>query len=179
MNIETIRASKDFHAIETVIDFLRLRHPRLSTTAELATRLGRPKYQVYGIVKIARRYLALTSGEFIPNVRKAGYQISTAPRAALWESIKSGHRAHGHLNEERSTFLRVDGTKLTQEDRELWAAQRARVRIGEAYLAISQDMKSLTGAQDRNRLLDSAARADSATPWADLGLDDPSDDGVH
>lgn len=179
MNIDTIRASKDFHAVETLIDFLRVRYPKLSTASDIAIRLGRPRHQVYGLVKITRKYLSLTSGEFIPNTRKLGYQISTTPRSALWESIKSGHRAHGHLVEQRTTFLRVNADKLTQEDRELWIAQRARVHLGDAYLAISGDMKHLTGAQEKNRLLDSKAVSESKTPWSDLGLDDPGDGSVQ
>lgn len=179
MNIEKIRASKDFPAVEAIINHLRGRSPKLTSTPELSTAIGRPRHQVYGLIKVARKYLALTSGEFIPNLRKAGYSISTTARSALWESIKSGHRAHGHLVQERGTFNRVDGKSLNQEDRELWAAQRARVRIGEAYLAISQDMKSLTGAQERNHLLTSAARADATTPWSDLGLDDPDNGETH
>lgn len=169
-----VRESKDWPSVEGLINYLRRRGPAPVKTSELSVVLARPKRQVYGVVKLARRFLALTTGESIPNVRKVGYHISNKPRALLFESIKAGNRADGHLGTEIENFRRVDRAALTStEDVELYVAQQARIRLGEARMALSKDVAPALARVQRNALLAATAQRDAITPWADLGLDDP------
>ncbi len=173
-----LQESKDWPAIEGLIRHLRRLHPRFIQTADLGVAVGRPKRQVYGLIKLARRYLALTTGEAVPNVRKVGYQIDNRPRAHLFESIKSGNRADGHLAAEGMSFRRVSRESLTStEDVELFVAQQARIRLGEARLALSEDVAPAMRRLERNATMAAAASRDALTPWKDIGLDDP--DGAN
>jgi hypothetical protein len=175
-SLTRLRESKDFRAVEALIEHLRRRDPVPVPAKELALAIDRPKRQIYGLIKIARRYLALTSGEIIPNVRRTGYWIDNRPRPALFESIKSGDRANGHLAAELEWFGRVDQSDLkTTEDIELYIAQQGRIRLAEARLKMSADMRAVMERRDKNLRLAAAARADSKVPWSDLGLDDPED----
>lgn len=173
-----IMASKDFDAITSMIDYVRSKAPYLVPTKDIAMALGRHKRQVYGLVKLARQWLSQTD-EIMPNERKVGYTVTTvkkSPRAALFESIKSGNRADGHLAQEGEMFDRVDRIQLkSAEDEALYVAQQGRKRLGEARLAMSRDMNDLMKRHKGNRLLISTAHENAKTPWDVLGLDDPSD----
>lgn len=173
--LERIRALKDFSAVEILIAALRKAPLGHVAPLELSLICNRPKRQVYGLIKIARQYVALVEpGLCIANVRRRGYKLTANPRAKLLESIKSGNRADGHLGQEIKTFssIRRDDLK-TIADVELYTAQQARIRLGQARLAMSNDMKSIMQRQDQNLALVAAAQADSKTPWKELGLDDP------
>lgn len=173
-----LRASKDFAAVEAIVNHLRKRNPTTVPTAELAYVANRPRRQVYGLIKLARRFLALTTGESIPNLRKVGYRITSLPRALIFESIKSGDRADGHLRQEVSYFQRVSRDQLTStEDVELFVTQQARIALGQARLALSQNIAPAMRRLAANQALAEAAHRDTKTPWALLGLDDPDDDG--
>lgn len=170
-----IRESKDFGAMEALIMHLRRRAPYMVPANELATAIARPKRQIYGLVKLARKYLALTTGEFIPNKRGHGYWVDRRDRAGLFESIKSGDRADAHLRAEADCFNRVDRSRLTTpEDFELYVAQRGRIHMATARLGMSRDMSELMARRAKNLALTSAAKADASTPWDVLGLDDPN-----
>lgn len=175
-----LRASKDFRLIDLLISALRSAAPRSMTTRELVVVLGCSKGKAYGVVKLARRYLALLGGgEIIPNLPKVGYRlvaVSVEPRAGLFESIKSGDRADGHLAQEMAMFRRIKREDLKRaEDLELFVLQQGRIRMGEARMAMSGDMKAAMLREQKNVALVTAAHRASLTPWQDLGLDDPDD----
>ncbi len=172
-----LKASKDFDAVETMVAHLRRRSPATSPAGELAHVANRPKRQVYGLVKLARRFLALTTGESIPNLRNVGYRITNQPRALIFESIKSGDRADGHLRQEQSYFRRVHRDALTStEDVELFVTQQARIALGQARTSLSDNLAPAMKRLAANSALSSKASADAATPWRELGLDDPDTD---
>lgn len=173
--IERIRASKHFQLVDALIRCLRANASRMVTARELAATIGCRKGQVYGVIKIARLYLSLTSGEFIPNLRRIGYRITFEPRAALFESVKSGRRADGHLAQEAITFSRINRDQLKSiEDVELYVQQQAIVHLGQARLAMSRDMKALMERHAKNLALSSTATNEASTPWEALGLTDPA-----
>ena len=173
--LERLKADKDFPTIQALIGYLRAHAARWVPTAEIAGAIGRRKGQVYALIKKARSYLSLTSGEAIGNIRSVGYHISSNPRLFLFESIKSGNRADGHLGQEGINFRRVNTDLLkTAADRELYVQQRARIRLGEARLALSNDIKPVMRALEENMGLVDRAQVDALTPWEELGLEDPN-----
>lgn len=172
-----LRMSKDFETVEALIAHLRKRSPATVPTSELAYALTRPKRQVYGLIKLARKLLALTSGESIPSLRGIGYRITNQPRALLFESLKSGNRADGHLGQEISHFERVKREQLqSPEDVELWLAQQARTCLGRAYRELGAKTQPVLQRYERNFLLAATATEEAKTPWKDIGLD-PGTDG--
>lgn len=173
-----LRQGPDWPAVDGLIGHLRRRSPAAVNTNELALAIGRPKRQVYAVVKLARRVLALTTGECMPNIRKVGYRITNQPRALLFESIKAGNRADGHLGSEVENFRRVDRATLTSTaDVELYVTQQARIRLGEARLALSKDIAPAMQRMQTNAALAATAQRDALTPWQDLGLDDHEGNG--
>ena len=174
---DRIRALPCFPLIERFVSFLRIISPRHASAAHIAIAITCQKRQVYGLVQIARKYLRLTTGESIPNIRGVGYRISREARAVLFESIKSGNRADGNLGSEIREFYRLTRDQLkTPEDIELYIAQQAKVRFGEARLAISRDMRPVLTRLEKNLALVDVADRDTLTPWQELGLDDPNGD---
>ena len=173
-NLIRLESSKDFPLVRALVDHVRQRGSKTASTSELAYAMNRPKRQIYGLVKLARRWLALTSGEFIANIRKVGYRITNLPRAALFESIKSGNRADGHLAQEIGTFSRVDRSTLTStDDVELYVTQQARIALGQARLALSKNVEPAMRRLASNAHLAALAGKDATTPWTEIGLDDP------
>lgn len=157
--IARIRTSPDFPMVDALIVYLRSNTHRMTPTREIAAAIGCEKRVVYGVVKIARKYLELTSGECIANIRRQGYKITHDPRAFLFESVKSGRR--------RDQLKSI-------EDIELYVQQQAIVHLGHARLAMGRDMKALTVRHERNAALSDIASADASTPWDALGLTDPN-----
>jgi hypothetical protein len=169
-----MESGRDFPLIRALVEHLRKRSPKTASAKELALVVDRHKRQVYGLIKLARRWLAMTSGEFIPNLRNVGYRITSQPRAALFESIKSGNRADGHLGQEIVTFRRVNRDQLTSaDDVELYVVQQARIRLGEARLKLSEDAAPAMRRLASNAALAGVAARDAQTPWKEIGLEDP------
>jgi hypothetical protein len=175
-----LESSKDFPAVRAIVEHLRKRDPKTVPAKELAYVVDRQKRQVYGLLKLARRWLAMTTGEFIPNLRNVGYRITHQPRAALFESIKSGNRADGHLGQEIITFRRVNRDALTSsDDVELYLVQQARIRLGEARLKLSEDAAPAMRRLRANAALAAVAARDAETPWKEIGLDNPDEDKAN
>lgn len=175
-----LQSSKDFPVVEALVAHLRRRSPATVPASELALAVNRPKRQIYGLIKFARRLLALTTGEALANLRNVGYRISNQPRAHMFESIKSGNRADGHLAQEVASFRRVNRNTLTStEDVDLYVTQQARIALGQARLSLSENIAPAMRRLAANAALASTAQRDALTPWKEIGLDDPDDGDVN
>ena len=162
--LQRIQANKDFPQVEAICHYLRAQKPRLVTSGELCTAVGQTKKRIYGLIKIARRYLELTSGEFMPNQRNVGYTITGHARAALFESIKAGNRADGHLAAESRIFQRLSLEQIADDrDRELYCAQQTRIVLGNARREMTERMRPLMIRNPENLRLTSKIRTRRAT----------------
>jgi len=187
--LERLLADDHIAVVETVIAYLRSRSPRRVPTTEIAAAINRPKSQVYGLVKKGRELLALTTGEFIPNIakRKAnlpnGYTVTNDARAAQFEANKSFDRGDGHYTAGIATQRRVALSSMsTPEDIALWLSTQSRADAASLALKASERAKTVAALSPNNKRLSLAAKAEAVTPWETLGLtnhhheDDDSDD---
>lgn len=177
--IERMMSDPDHPIVQAIIAYLRTQSPRLVPTGEIALAVNKKKNEVYGLVKKARSWLRLTTKEAIPNEPKKagrsqyGYTVTNDPRAILYESVKAGNRADGHLTQERLLFEQTPKPASTDEATiALWLSQRHRIHAGELRLKSSGDARAVLEATPNQRLLNKAAE-NTEMPWDAVGLARP------
>ena len=180
--LERLLADESIGVVEAVIAYLRSQAPRLVPTKEIAHVVGRSSGQVYGLVKKGRELLSLTTGEFIPNTAKRkdkklhGYTVTSDPRAAEFEAMKSFDRADGHLAQGVMTHRRVLRALMKAEDLELWLVNEHRADAAAFFLKSSQRAHQGAALKPNNRRLSLASKSEASTPWEVIGLANHHDD---